>query len=71
MWYIFKFIDMRIFENLLGYFWKFYFIKLLGNVGIVEIIDKFWNGGIHQHHGCMKKGLKLWKVYEMEKKMKQ
>ena len=51
--------------------WKFYFIRLLGNVGIVEIIDKFWNGGIHQHHGCMKKGLKLWKVYEMEKKMKQ
>ena len=30
--------------------WKIYFIGLLGNVEtieIVEIIDKFWNGGIH------------------------
>ena len=60
MWYIFKFIDMQIFEYLFGIFseilmWKIYFIGLLGNVEIVEIIEELWNCGIYLHHGCVKK----------------
>ena len=31
------------------------FYWIIGNVGIVEIIGKFWNCGIHLHHGCMNK----------------
>ena len=32
-----------------------YFIGLLGNVEIVEIIEELWNCGIHLHHGYVKK----------------
>ena len=47
-WDIFKNFNV---ENL--FYW------IIGNVGIVEIveiIEKFWNCGIHLHHGCVKKG---------------
>ena len=32
-----------------------YFIGLLGNVEIVEIIEELWNCGIHLHYGYVKK----------------
>ena len=32
-----------------------YFIGLLENVEIVEIIEEPWNCGIHLHHGYVKK----------------
>ena len=47
-WDIFKNFNV---ENL--FYW------IIGNVGIVEIVEtigKFWNCGIHLHHGCVKKG---------------
>ena len=47
-WDIFKNFSV---ENL--FYW------IIGNVEIVEIIEKFWNYGIHLHHGCVKKGQKL------------
>ena len=59
-WDIFKNFSV---ENL--FYW------IIGNVEIVEIIEKFWNYGIHLHHGCVKKGQKLWKLYEMEKERKK
>ena len=36
-----------------------YFIGLLGNVEIVEIIEEPWNCGIHLHHGYVKKIMKI------------
>ena len=36
-----------------------YFIGLLGNVEIVEIIEELWNCGIHLHHGYVKKIMKI------------
>ena len=30
-----------------------YFIGLLGNVEIVEIIEELWNCGIHLHYGWL------------------
>ena len=57
LWYNFKFIDMRNFKFFLGYFnLENLFYWIIGNVGIVEIIEKFWNCGIHLHNGCVKKG---------------
>ena len=46
-WSVFKNFNV---ENL--FYW------IIGNVGIVEIVEtigKFWNCGIHLHHGCVKK----------------
>ena len=43
MWYNVTFIDMRNFKFFLGYFnLENLFYWIIGNVGIVEIIEKFW-----------------------------
>ena len=36
-----------------------YFIGLLGNVEIADIIEELWNCGIHLHHGYVKKIMKI------------
>ena len=35
------------------------FYWIIGNVGIVEILEKIWNCGIHLHHGYVKKIMKI------------
>ena len=45
-----------------------YFIGLLRNVEIVEIIEELWNCGIHLHHGYVKKIMKIMKSVRNGKK---